>query len=513
MKRRIWTPLALAIAMVLGLYIGHISQSRARLGTYTQTAGEGAKVRQLLRLIQSEYVETIDTDSLMDLAIADMLHRLDPHSTYIPAPEVSANEEEMQGSFEGIGIEFQLYKDTVTIVRIIEDGPAQRAGLMAGDRIYGVEDSLFFGPQLNTDRVVGRIKGPGGSTVSLKLRRAEDGRTEEIRVVRGSIPLPSVDVAFMLNEGTGFIKLSRFAETSAEEFRRALVELKDAGMKELLLDLRDNPGGLMDAAREISDEFLSDGLKIVMTKDRKNTERSYHASSRGVFQNGAMAVLINEGSASASEIVAGALQDHRRAVIVGRRSFGKGLVQQEMNLSDGSRVRLTTYRYFTPNGRSIQKPYTSDYETYQQETFERSWSDDTLRSADEARELEEGGIAPERRVSLEAVPADFWVYHKFPPGLIDEWAFKYIDENRKKLNEWEEGTFISGFDATELIRDLLAYAKEDAEKLEWEPGAQERLAQRMKALLARNLYGLSAFYPIYLQDDPFVKAALQELEQ
>ncbi len=511
MKRSIWTPLALAIAMVMGLYIGHISQSRARLGTYNQTAGEGAKVRQLLRLIQSEYVETIDTDSLMDLAIADMLHRLDPHSTYIPAQQVSANEEEMQGRFEGIGIEFQLYKDTVTIVRIIEDGPAQRAGLMAGDRIYGVEDSLFFGPQLNTDKVVGRIKGPGGSTVSLQLRRAEDGRTEELRVVRGSIPLPSVDVAFMLNEGTGFIKLSRFAETSAEEFRRALVELKDAGMEKLLLDLRDNPGGLMDAAREISDEFLSDGQKIVMTKDRKNEERSYYASSQGVFQNGPMAILINEGSASASEIVAGALQDHRRAVIVGRRSFGKGLVQQEMNLSDGSRVRLTTYRYFTPNGRSIQKPYTGDYESYQQETFERGWTDDTLRSADEARELEEGGIAPERTVSLEAVSADFWVYHKFPPGLIDDWAFEYIDLHRKKLSEWREETFISSFNAAELIPDLLTYAEVDANQLDWEHGAVERLAQRMKALLARNLYGLSAFYPIYLQDDPFVEAATQEL--
>ena len=267
----------------------------------------------------------------------------------------------------------------------------------------------------------------------------------------------------------------------------------------------------MDAAREISDEFLSDGQKIVMTKDRKNEERSYYASSQGIFQDGPMAVLINEGSASASEIVAGALQDHRRAMIVGRRSFGKGLVQQEMNLSDGSRVRLTTYRYFTPNGRSIQKPYTSDYESYQQETFERGWTDDTLRSADEARELEEGGIAPERRVSLEAIPADFWVYHKFPPGLIDDWAFEYIDLNRKRLNEWREEAFISSFNAAELLPDLLAYAEVDGNQLDWEAGAEERLAQRMKALLARNLYGLSAFYPIYLQDDPFVEAAIQEL--
>lgn len=507
-------PLALALAMVAGLWLGREGSHKVQLGEFASRSSEEVKVRQLLRMIQSEYVDQVNTDSLMDLAIADMLHRLDPHSSYIPAQEVQANVEDMQGSFEGIGIEFQLYNDTITVVRVIADGPAQKAGLQAGDRIYSVDDSVLVGPNLRSDDVVGRIKGPGGSRVSLKVRRAISSELQAVSVVRGSIALPSVDAAFMLDHQTAYLKLSRFAETSAQEIHQALKDLRKQGMQQLIFDLRDNPGGLMDAAREIADEFLVDGQKIVMTKDRKGKDRSYYASKGGLFQEGEMVVLINEGSASASEIVAGALQDHRRATVVGRRSFGKGLVQQEMRLSDGSRVRLTTYRYYTPNGRSIQKPYSSDYESYQQEAFHRDWSEDEERTAEDARELQEGGIAPEIIVKIDSLPVDFWVFHSFPPGLIDRWAFQYIDQHRSSLKEWTEKAFVESFEADSLVDQLIAYAQPDsAQSLNLGEAERKYLSNRMKSIMARNLYGQQAFYPIYLTTDPFVQQARQAIQR
>lgn len=499
--------------MTAGLWIGHQSQTRARLGQFVSQSEDEVKVRQLIRLIQSEYVDQVNTDSLMDLAIADMLHRLDPHSSYIPASEVQENREDMQGSFEGIGIEFQVYNDTITVVRVIDGGPAEFAGLKAGDRIFSVDDSVLFGPKLLSNQVVGRIKGPGGSRVNLKVRRALEGNVEEVSVVRGSIPLPSVDASFMIEEDLGYIKLSRFSETSAEEVHEALKDLKRKGMVSLIFDLRDNPGGLMDAAREIADEFLSEGQKIVMTKDRKGKERDFFASRQGLFQDGEVVVIINEGSASASEIVAGALQDHRRAVVVGRRSFGKGLVQQEMTLSDGSKVRLTTYRYYTPNGRSIQKPYTSDYDAYQQEAFVRDWTEDEERTEEDARELEEGGIAPERVVHLDSLPVDFWVYHQFPPGLIDRWAFRYIDKNRKELNDWSMQTFVDEYSAEGLVEELIEYGfPGKADSIQLKPSAQDYLEQRIKAIMARNLYGEDGFYPIYLKTDPFLEEGVSAIK-
>lgn len=505
-------PLALSVAMAIGLWIGHGSGEKVHLGEFASRSGEEVKVRQLLGLIQSEYVDQVNTDSLMDLAIADMLHRLDPHSSYIPAQDVQSNMEDLQGSFEGIGIEFQLYNDTITIVRVISNGPAERAGLHAGDRIFAVDDSVLVGPDLQSQDVVGRIKGPGGSRVELNIRQAIDGGTKLVSVTRGSIPLPSVDVAFMLDEETGYIKLSRFTETSADEMHEALKVLKKKGMKSFILDLRDNPGGLMDAAKEIADEFLEEGQSIVMTKDRKGKEKNYYASRSGLFHEGKMVVIINEGSASASEIVAGALQDHRRATVVGRRSFGKGLVQQEMRLSDGSRVRLTTYRYYTPNGRSIQKPYTSDYESYQKEAFQRDWSQDEERSEQDARELEQGGIAPERIVNIDSLPVDFWVYHQFPPSMIDRWAFRYIDQNRSKMGQWSKDDFINEFSADTLIDLLVDYALVDKkDSIELKPNAKSYLANRAKAIMARNLFGESGFYPIYLSTDPFVDLAKESL--
>lgn len=472
------------------------------------------KVRQLLDLIQSEYVDQVDTDSLMDLAISDMLHRLDPHSSYIPAGDVQANMEDMQGSFEGIGIEFQMYKDTLTVVRVIENGPAERAGMQAGDRVYAVNDSVFIGPGLAADDMVGQIKGPGGSSVLLGVRDALNYKLKEVSIVRGSIPLPSVDAAFMWDDQTGYIKLSRFAESSADEIHAAIAQLKKEGMQKLIFDMRDNPGGLMDAAREIADEFLADEQKIVMTKDRAGKERSFYASKRGLFEEGEMVVIINEGSASASEIVAGALQDHRRATVIGRRSFGKGLVQQELRLADGSRVRLTTYRYYTPNGRSIQKPYDSDFEAYQEEAFHRDWTADEERSEEDARQLEKGGIAPEIQVRVDSLPVDFWVYHQFPPGLIDRWAFRHIDQHRAAMNQWEQDDFVQAFDAAQHVDSLIAFGMPNPpDSLEMDMATREYLAGRIKAIMARNIFGNAGFYAIYLRTDPFLRVAQEQLEK
>ena len=509
--KTIYTPIVLSLVLALGLWIGHMSADRVSIRSLSLQSLEEAKVRQLLRLIEDQYVDQVNADSIMELAITEMLHRLDPHSSYVSAEEVLANQEDMQGSFQGIGIEFQMYRDTMTVVRVIKNGPAFKRGILAGDRIYEVNDSLMFGPNLNSLDLVGVIKGPEGTTVKLGIRSQLDGVTKTLEVERDFIPLPSVNASFMIKDSVGYIKLSRFSEQSSKEVHQSLKTLKKEGMKKLILDLRDNPGGLMSAAQEIADEFLEKGKIVVITKDRAGKAIEYKASKKGLFENGEMVVLINEGSASASEIVAGALQDHRRASIVGRRSFGKGLVQREVELIDGSRVRLTSFRYYTPNGRSIQKPFSNDYESYIREAYERPMDSTEKRTEEEARNLEEGGIAPEHLVRLDSVFSNPWVYHLLPPGLMDQWVFGFVDKNRKQFSVLDSQEFEQNYSVDSLVdkmsKDVLAETPHPA----WTDSSRKEISNRLKALLARNLFGDQGFYPVFLQDDPFVIEGLQIL--
>jgi carboxyl-terminal processing protease len=297
--------------------------------------------------------------------------------------------------------------------------------------------------------------------------------------------------------------------------REALAGLKKSGMTKLILDLRDNPGGLLDASREIADEFLPDGKEIVFTRDRKGKEQHFYATSKGLFEDGEMVVLINQGSASASEIVAGALQDHRRAYIVGKRSFGKGLVQQEVRLVDGSRVRLTTLRYYTPNGRSIQKPYDDGYNHYLEETVSRDYDQEQERTAEEAQQLEQGGIAPEYEIVADSTLGDPWIYHTYSPGLLDRWAFVYVDRNRRDLSQWDLQEYVADFSAEDLLDSLKMEVH--LENLDahfgWTEESKRYLGTQLKALIGRNIWGDNGFYPVMATEDPFVKKGQEVLNK
>ena len=410
------------------------------------------KIRQIINYIDYDYVDQLNTDSLLDITINDLLRKLDPHSVYIPQQDVEASEESIRGSFEGIGIEFKIYRDTLTVIRALSGGPSARAGIQSGDRILLAGNREMYGEDLTTDDVINTLKGKSGSRVTMSVYHPVSGTTEMKSIKRGEIPLQSVTTSFMVNDHTGYMKLSRFSQNSDVELARAIKKLKKQGAHNLILDLRDNPGGLLSVARDVSDEFLTDNKLIVFTKDRNGDKNSIYATSSGNFEKGHLAVLINEGSASASEIVAGAIQDNDRGWIIGRRSFGKGLVQEEMTLSDGSKIRLTTRRYYTPSGRSIQKPY-KDYDRgfLEQSGFEgmHKVGADTTHSVYKTlggrNVYGGGGISPDFEVPIDTSRAAVILYHLSGLANFDEQAFSYVDSHRKDFARVSEREFFQEF--------------------------------------------------------------------
>lgn len=347
----------LGIAIAAGIFIGgklNFSDSSDRFFT---SNSKKDKLNRLIDYIDYEYVEDVNTDSIVDVTVNSILDNLDPHSTYIPKKDLQTVTENMKGDFVGIGVSFYTYRDSVTVIRALEGGPSLKAGIKGGDRIIMANGDSIYGKNWTNEEVVNRLKGEKDSKVDLKIYRRGEPELLDFTVRRSEVPIKSVDAAFMLSNNLGYIKINRFAESTFKEFKRGLTRLQNEGAEMLVLDLRDNPGGFLGIAEQIADEFLEKGKLILFTKNKKgNIERSF-ATSRGSFENGEVFVLINENSASASEIIAGALQDNDKGTIVGRRSYGKGLVQREMALGDGSAVRLTVSRYYTPTGRSIQRSY------------------------------------------------------------------------------------------------------------------------------------------------------------
>ncbi|MFN6039305.1 MAG: S41 family peptidase, partial [Bacteroidota bacterium] len=366
-------PLILGIVLSIGVVIGYFLSFKNRGAGITNLKENfsGEKMASVIEYIHSNYVDTINKTSLEEKAITALLHGLDPHSDYIPASEFQQVNEPLQGNFEGIGVEFNILNDTITVVTPISGGPAEKAGINAGDKIIKVEKENVAGVKISNKKVFGLLRGKKGTTVKVSIMRGRAKTLSEINITRGEIPLFSVDVSYMIKPSVGYIKISRFAMTTYDEFVNAYQNLSRKGMKKMILDLRGNPGGVLPAAVNMCDEFLSKGYTIVYTMGKSNPKRIHKSTSKGGFENGQVVILIDEGSASASEIVAGALQDNDRAIIVGRRSFGKGLVQEQLDLSDGSAIRLTVARYYTPTGRCIQKPYSEDKEAYYEEEFNR----------------------------------------------------------------------------------------------------------------------------------------------
>ncbi len=443
---KIYFPLFLSAAVALGLLLG------SKLSTFSdyQVNNKKAKLNRLIDLIDRDYVDDINTDSIVDLTVDKILENLDPHSVYINPKEMVAVNESMRGDFVGIGVNFYMYHDTVAVIKPVKGGPSEKAGIKAGDRILAADNYILYGKKLPNDSLFDKLKGPEGSIVNLTVYRKTEKKEFKIKVPRDIIPLKSVDVSLMVDRVTGYIKVNRFSETTYKEFYDALLKLKAEGMSRLMIDLRGNGGGYLEMAVAIADELLPKDDVIVKVKNKKGKVDTTYATEKGDFETEELYILIDENSASASEILAGAIQDNDRGTIVGRRSFGKGLVQREMPLGDGSAVRLTVARYYTPSGRSIQKPYGDKGEGYFNE-FEKRFANGELYEADSIKVADSlkyktkegrtvyggGGIIPDVFVPFEANHGEEATIMIMQSGLVNYFVFEQIDKDREyfdKLN-------------------------------------------------------------------------------
>jgi carboxyl-terminal processing protease len=483
------------------------------------------KYKVLMDLISNAYVENIDAEKLTEEAIIAVLKELDPHSVYIPKKEVERTNEPLVGNFEGVGIQFQIYKDTILVISPVPGGPSDKLGIMAGDKIIKIDHKDAFGSKINNQYVLEHLRGAKGSIVYVDIYRK--GRKELIpyTIVRDKIPLNSIDAAYMLTSDIGYIKLSRFAATSADEFIEAANTLKNKGMKNLVFDLRGNSGGYLNIAFDLADQFLPAGKLVVYTKGLRSPKQDFIATSSGTFESGKLVVLIDEGSASASEIVTGAVQDWDRGLIMGRRSFGKGLVQRPFMLPDSSMVRITTARYYTPSGRCIQKSYEDGKEDYEDEVFNRykhgeMIHSDSIRFPDSLRYFTHnkrlvyggGGIMPDYFIPLDTSAATKYYTDVLRKGLLNEYTIQYIEQNRKDLKKMypDLESYKKGFtDTDKLLNDFVAFAatkevpRNDADL----SASGKQIKTVLKALIARNLFTQNAYFEVISEiDDDLSKA-------
>jgi carboxyl-terminal processing protease len=442
------------------------------------------KINLAVAAIENLYVDTVDKNKLADDAIIAMLQKLDPHSGYMTPKEVKEMNEPLQGNFEGIGVQFNMLTDTLYIIQVIPGGPSEKVGIMAGDRIIMVNDTLIAGVKMSNSDIMSRLRGPKGTAVNVKVKRGNNPDLMPFKIIRDKIPIYSLDASYMIDKETGYVKLNRFAATSYDEFKQAITELKKKGLKNLILDLQDNGGGYMNTAIEMANEFLSKGNLIVYTEGVHQKRENAYATMKGSYEEGKVIVLINESSASSSEIVCGALQDWDRAVIVGRRSFGKGLVQRPIPFNDGSMIKLTTARYYTPTGRSIQKPYErgNNY-SYNREVISR-YNRGEMISADSIHFPDSlkyytlvnrrvvyggGGIMPDYFVPMDTTPLTGMHRSLIASGVIYKYVMNYIEGSRSFIqNQYKNfSSFKSGFDVSEsMLKELLElFKKEDFEMI------------------------------------------------
>ncbi len=490
-----------------------------------------AKFGRLLRLVESYYVDSTNLEKLTEVAITNLLNELDPHSVYISKDEVDEMNEPLQGSFDGIGISFSILRDTLMVLQIIPGGPSEKVGLQAGDRIIYIDNEMVAGKGITNQEVFKKLRGPKGSIVELKILRESETDLLEFDIVRDKIPIYSLDASYMLDNKTGYIKLNRFASTSTDEFVTAVNKLKNnSKLENLILDLRGNGGGFLTAAYEIADHFLESGRMIVYTEGLRSSKKEYTSVPDGIFEKGKLVVLIDGGSASASEIVSGAVQDWDRGVILGRRSFGKGLVQQPYYLTDGSMVRLTTAHYYTPSGRCIQRPYKDGTEEYKNELYDRAtngelFSKDSIVVNDSLKYKTlinnrtvygGGGVIPDI-----FIPIDTSTYYKYynqliRKNIINQFVVNYVDKNRKELmkNYPLFSTFKKEFEVSDkLLEDLWNEGEKKEVPKDNESIAMltEHAKRHLKAIIARDLWNSSEFYEIINSEDNEIKRAVQIL--
>lgn len=516
----IW-PTIIAAALALGIFVGgklHFNDTPEKLFT---TNSKKDKLNRLIDYIDYEYVDEINTDSIVDVTVNNILEKLDPHSVYIPKQEMSKVSENMKGDFVGIGVNFYSYRDTISVIRTIDKGPSFLKGIKAGDRILMADNDTLYGRNLPSDRIVEKLRGKKGTNVQLKVYRKAEERVFTVDVKRDIVPIKSVQAYYMLTPDMGYMKVNRFAESTFKEFKEALKELSRRGAKKLTLDLRDNPGGYLGIAEQMADEFLEEGKLILFTKNKKGRIDKIYATDNGSFEDKPVFVLINERSASASEIIAGALQDNDIGTIVGRRSFGKGLVQREMELGDGSAVRLTVSRYYTPTGRSIQKTYKNGTKDYYKKFTDRYHngelvSVDSIKVADSLRFTTPngkvvyggGGIIPDVFVPI-GTNEEEAVESMDSLGFLSFFIFEHLDEDRRRYVDWTEERFVSDFRVDDILfEQFVDYSISRNLKMNFYD-FEDRIKLYLKAALGEQLFGPNVHAKIKAAADAMLQEVLE----
>ncbi len=522
-KQNNYLPLLISAALAIGVVLGTLLNFSVP-GTAFASNSHKDKLSKLIDFIENEYVDEVNTDSVVNLTVNSILDKLDPHSVYIAREEMHEVSQSMKGDFVGIGINFYMYNDTVAVIKPITDGPSDKAGIQAGDRILYAGKEKIFGKKFLTDSLFTRLQGEKGSEVELTVYRKSEKKTFKTIVKREVVSLNSVDAAQMINANTGYIKINRFAETTYKEFHSGLLKLKKKGAKTIVIDVRDNGGGYLEKAVEIADEFLKDKQLIVFTKNRRGRTDKTYATAKGDFETGKVIVLINENSASASEILAGAIQDNDRGIIIGRRSFGKGLVQREMDFNDGSAVRLTVARYYTPTGRSIQKSYTKgDKEEYFKDfdhRFESGelYKKDSIKIADTLKFKTPkgkivyggGGIVPDVFVPLEAEHGEESISYLMQSGIVGYFTFEELEKNRKVYKGLAYPEFLKKIESMDFYFDSFAqYLAKNRINLKLQKN-KPLVKKFISAEFARQLFGDEKYYEIILKDDAMIKAVLTQ---
>ncbi|MDD5861523.1 MAG: S41 family peptidase [Prevotella sp.] len=521
-------PLVMAVCVVVGIIIGSFFSNHFG-GTRLSIINSGSnRLNNLLHIIDDQYVDPVNIDSLVDKAIPQILAELDPHSVYISAKDVAQANDDLKGSFSGVGIEFTIRQDTIHVQNVIKNGPAERAGILAGDKIVMVDGKKFVGKQVTNEEAMHRLKGPKDTKVKIGVLRYGSNAIKTFTVTRGEIPTKSITACYMLDDHTGYIKIKNWGETTYPELLIALAKLSQSGFSNLVIDLRDNGGGYLESAVQIANEFLPNNKLIVYTQGRKSPRKEYRSNGEGSYQKVPLVVLINEASASASEIFAGAMQDNDRATIIGRRSFGKGLVQQQIAFPDGSMIRLTVARYYTPSGRCIQKPYTmGDDKDYEQDLLDRYehgefFNADSIKHTGPAYHTSigrvvygGGGITPDIFVAEDTLGMTSYFKEAVMSGLILQYAFTYTDDNRPKLNNFKEMMELSDYlQKQNLVEQFADYGDKN--------GLQRRnlLIEKSHRLLERYINGRiiynmlddEAFTEYANQDDPVIKKAMEVMD-
>src|SRR5450432_44046 len=525
-KLNTWLPLLFAIIMIAGMSAGYVlRENTAKPGSLFKQQ-KSSQMQQVLDLIQLKYVDPVSPDTLGTDAIQQVLSKLDPHSIYIPAVNLGEINEDLQGNFQGIGVEFNIFSDTVNIITVMENGPSEKAGLQVGDRILKVGDSAVAGNGITTARIKKLLRGPGASTVVLTILRND--KQMHISLQRGVIPLVSVDASYMIDKESGYVHINKFSETTYPEFMEALEKLQKQGMQKLMLDLRDNGGGIIEGAIEMADEFLDGTKLIVYTQGNNSPKQEYRCKRDGLFEKGKLVVLVNEGTASASEVLVGALQDWDRAEIIGRRTYGKGLVQEQYDLADGSALRLTIARYYTPSGRSIQKPYNKGEDEYASDIVNRYHNGEMTNADSNHVQLKGkafktqsgrdvysgGGIMPDVFVSVDTSVISRNFARLYTNNTLSNFAYHYYMQHQAELKTIPSATdLFNRYKTSEpLWNQFSAFAIKDSVNISGFTAKDREFAQeRLLSLIARQQWRNNGFYEVINENDLTVKKGIEEI--